>query len=808
MAPPQKIFGQTMSKQQPRRNGNGQSNYRRQMGSSAVTNNSSSNNNNASLQIQRAKKKRQQMDAVDSKFGYERHPRHHADTSSSNQDDSRRGWVFNVHPTVLSDERGVEHAALDLYMLDDNGDTFKSAVVHHPYFYLMVDEPRSAVVKNDVSVTCYALVGVLQRLYGHLLYGVSVEYKEDLDLVNHLSGKKQAMLKLTFANEDDLLSCKGELKPIILKNRSRKKDENITRLLQQCTGNGDQQKDNTLDQVIGMREHDVPYTVRTCIDLDIRAGCWYTMTPNPVKDQGFVKYSCTASDQDFTTKGNPRYLAFDIECTKAPLKFPQAEVDEIYMISYMCDGQGYLINSRSVVAEDVPNFEYTPKPNFPGPFHIFNERDEKALIERFISHYQELKPQIVITYNGDFFDWPFLEARAKRYNMDIESELGVSSVVNNTDTEYRGRCCVHLDAFSWVKRDSYLPQGAQGLKAVTKYKLGYDPVEVDPEDMVRFAHERPVHMATYSVSDAVATYYLYEKYVHLFIFSLCTIIPMGPEDVLRKGSGTLCEALLMVEAFKGNIICPNKQSEADTKFYKGHLLESETYIGGHVECLEAGVYRSDVKYDFNVNPNALEGLIRNIDRDLAFAIEVEAGMDRFDVTNYDAVRNEIVQALEHLRDNPKMKTTPYIYHLDVGAMYPNIILTNRLQPDSIVDDTTCAGCVYNRAESNCKRRMEWIWRGDYTPSTKAEYEGIKTKLQTENVDGVPFHNLDSREQANTIKGRLKEYSRKAYRKTKITTEESRTDTVCMRENPFYVETGKCFIRLITSYLGFLSPPAI
>ena len=90
-----------------------------------------------------------------------------------------------------------------------------------------------------------------------------------------------------------------------------------------------------------------------------------------------------------------------------------------------------------------------------------------------------------------------------------------------------------------MKRDSYLPQGSQGLKAVTKYKLGYDPVEVDPEDMVRYARERPAHMASYSVSDAVATYYLYDKYVHMFIFSLCTIIPMGPEDVLRKGSGEL-----------------------------------------------------------------------------------------------------------------------------------------------------------------------------------------------------------------------------------------------------------------------------
>lgn len=69
-------------------------------------------------------------------------------------------------------------------------------------------------------------------------------------------------------------------------------------------------------------------------------------------------------------------------------------------------------------------------------------------------------------------------------------------------------------------------------------------MEVDPEDMVRYASERPTEMAAYSVSDAVATYYLYQTYVHMFVFSLCTIIPMGPDDVLRKASvflvGIMC----------------------------------------------------------------------------------------------------------------------------------------------------------------------------------------------------------------------------------------------------------------------------
>jgi DNA polymerase epsilon subunit 1 len=43
------------------------------------------------------------------------------------------------------------------------------------------------------------------------------------------------------------------------------------------------------------------------------------------------------------------------------------------------------------------------------------------------------------------------------------------------------------------------------------------------------------------------------KYVHPFIFSLCNIIPLTPDEVLRKGSGTLCETLLMVRVSAGLI---------------------------------------------------------------------------------------------------------------------------------------------------------------------------------------------------------------------------------------------------------------
>jgi len=42
-------------------------------------------------------------------------------------------------------------------------------------------------------------------------------------------------------------------------------------------------------------------------------------------------------------------LAYDIETTKLPLKFPDPETDNIMMISYMIDGQGYLICNRWIL---------------------------------------------------------------------------------------------------------------------------------------------------------------------------------------------------------------------------------------------------------------------------------------------------------------------------------------------------------------------------------------------------------------------------------------------------------------------------
>ena len=62
----------------------------------------------------------------------------------------------------------------------------------------------------------------------------------------------------------------------------------------------------------------------------------------------------------------------------------------------------------------------------------------------------------------------------------------------------------------------------------------------------------------------------------------------------------------------------------------------------------------------------------------------------------------------------------------------------------------------------------------------------------ENVQGKAFSDLTDKEQAAKVKARLKGYSQKVYKATKKTATVERTDTVCMRENPFYVNTVRAF----------------
>ncbi|EPQ51216.1 DUF1744-domain-containing protein [Gloeophyllum trabeum ATCC 11539] len=722
-------------------------------------------------------------DEVDEKLGFAR----------VQDGPKREGWLVNMHPTLVKDpDWPGGKAGVDYYFIQDDGDLFKCTFLYEPYFCVACKNGTETMVEEW-----------LLKKYEGVICRITRERKEDLQMPNHLMGHRRLFLQLHFRNVSDLLSVRRDIVPLALANGAKRDAVDAYAEVVNATAEnagmqielededmrGSSREKDPREAIIDVREYDVPYYLRVAIDNEIRVGLWYAVT-------------FTAGQPSFkhiaerVKRADPVVMAYDIETTKAPLKFPDQAIDQVMMISYMVDGQGYLITNREIVSEDIEDFEYTPKEGYEGPFTIFNEPDEAAAITRFFQHIQEVKPTVMATFNGDFFDFPFLCARSKVHGIDMFLETGFAI---DSEDEFKSKTCVHMDCFRWVKRDSYLPQGSQGLKAVTTAKLGYDPIELDPELMTPYAMEQPQVLAQYSVSDAVATYYLYMKYVHPFIFSLCNIIPLKPDEVLRKGSGTLCETLLMVEAYRGHIIMPNRHEEAQGNMYEGHLLASETYVGGHVEALEAGVFRSDIATHFKIEPSAAQKLIDELDAALMFCIVKESKASMEDVTNYDEVKQQIQSALEEMRDNPLRHDKPLIYHLDVAAMYPNIMLSNRLQPDSVVDESVCAVCDYNRPGKQCDRRMTWAWRGEFFPAHRDEYNMIRHALNQETFlskrPGGPhrrFTDLSESEQTALIHKRLGDYSRKVYKKMKDTKVENRESIICQRENPFYIDTVRTF----------------
>jgi len=170
-----------------------------------------------------------------------------------------------------------------------------------------------------------------------------------------------------------------------------------------------------------------------------------------------------------------------------------------------------------------------------------------------------------------------------------------------------------------------------------------------------------------------------------------------------------------------------------------------------------------------------------------------------DVANYAEVKEQIQTALETMRDNPNRFDAPLIYHLDVAAMYPNIMLSNRLQPDSVKDEAACATCDYNRPDKVCDRRMEWAWRGEYFPAKRDEVNMVRYALEQEMFPPKyptgprrRFVDLGEAEQSALIHKRLGDYSRKVYKKTHETKVVTKTAIICQRENSFYIDTVRAF----------------
>lgn len=239
---------------------------------------------------------------------------------------------------------------MDYYFLEEDGSYFRSTVTFSPYFFVRCKAGSETSVED-----------FLRKRFENLIESIERVEKEDLEMPNHLSGRKGRFVKLSFRNTVDLAAVRKILQPAVLRNAELAKERGMhsedsmsfdmetSTLPSSSSMMRRKNSDNYgLNNIVDLREHDLPYHLRVNIDLSIRCGLWYTVTASAGK-------ITIERIVEKNVRPDPVVLAFDIETSKLPLKFPEAQNDPIMMISYMIDGKvlqyyfRHLINSVFII---------------------------------------------------------------------------------------------------------------------------------------------------------------------------------------------------------------------------------------------------------------------------------------------------------------------------------------------------------------------------------------------------------------------------------------------------------------------------
>jgi DNA polymerase epsilon subunit 1 len=109
----------------------------------------------------------------------------------------------------------------------------------------------------------------LKRRFPKQIKLLEIVEKEDLDLSNHLSGKKQRAIKVVFPNNEYFRLVKQYLQPIVTKNQKKESTETaFDSIFETDSFQSSKIKkvEEASDCISDLREHDLLYYTRVTID--------------------------------------------------------------------------------------------------------------------------------------------------------------------------------------------------------------------------------------------------------------------------------------------------------------------------------------------------------------------------------------------------------------------------------------------------------------------------------------------------------------------------------------------------------------
>jgi DNA polymerase I len=279
-------------------------------------------------------------------------------------------------------------------------------------------------------------------------------------------------------------------------------------------------------------------------------------------------------------------MSFDIEVYN-PTGAPRPEKDPILMIS-LADNRGF----RKLI---------TWKDFGAGLDYVEVVKDERSTIERFVELVKERDVDILMGYNTDLFDFPYLQERAKQLKVKLTLGRDGQEVIARrrrfaTATRIRGR--VHVDVYSMVNFLATIGNIRlihYNLENVYEHLTGKKKPDFEFTEITHAwdkGGEAGKRLLEYSMSDAETTLEIGLELLPLFV-ELSRIVKQTLFDVSRMTPGQLVEWLLIAEAYKrGELVPPRPVGEE----YEERL--EETYVGAYVMEPVKGLHENIVVFDY------------------------------------------------------------------------------------------------------------------------------------------------------------------------------------------------------------------
>ncbi|MGN0176839.1 MAG: DNA polymerase domain-containing protein [Methanobrevibacter sp.] len=377
-----------------------------------------------------------------------------------------------------------------------------------------------------------------------------------------------------------------------------------------------------LESVIQIREFDIPFYRRYLMDRDVIPMTEVVAIGD--KLDSFLDLDSNKQDIEIIrltdelkrTQDYPhdfRILSFDLE-VRNPHGMPNSEVDEIIMIGVSSNFGVNQVISTKTNSDSRDNF-------------VNQVESEKEMIEEFVKIIKENNIDIIVGYNSDNFDFPYLKDRAKILGVDLDIGMDGSDVKFirrgfTNAASFKG--LIHVDLYLVMRR--YMTLERYTLERVYYELFGEEKIDVPGDRIWEFwdnEGEELDNLFDYSLDDVVSTLKIAQQTLPLNL-ELTRIIGQPLFDVSRMATGQQAEWFLVKQAYFDNEIVPNKKG---SNFANRAADENE---GGYVREPEKGLHENLVQFDFrSLYPSII--ISKNISPDVMYLGDVD-GEDEYNIS--------------------------------------------------------------------------------------------------------------------------------------------------------------------------------